>query len=309
MVNYFYRTTKHPEFEELEKPKPGVWVHLEDPTTDELREIADNEKLNFGVLLDALDDDEMPRLEREDKVNYVFTRFVDVNDQLEASTEVILLVISDKKFITITSKHLPNFESLLDDKGEVYTTQRTKLFLQVLQLVVDSYDSQLTKVGRQVKSIRQRLRVEDIKNKDFIDFVALEEELNEFLTVLTPTSAVLKRLLVGKHVELFESDADIVEDLNLSTEQSIAESKAILRSIVNIREAYATIATNNLNRIIRILTVLTTILAVPTLIASIYGMNIALPFDGRGDAFTIVMLFSLFVSLILLLIFRWNKWL
>ena len=110
-------------------------------------------------------------------------------------------------------------------------------------------------------------------------------------------------------MKLKKEDEELVKDLLLNNEQSIEGCKATLKTIVNIREAYSTIMTNNLNRVMRVLTVLTTILAVPTLIASIYGMNINLPFNNSEFAFGGIMLFSIAISLILLLFFKYRRWL
>jgi len=309
MISYLFRSSKSNNFSKLDKYKSGAWIYVEDPTQDEIEKLAEDHNLKAGIMYDVFDEDEMPRLERDDGANYLYTRFVYEHKDLQVTTETILVIIRDDLFMTLSVKPLPNVENILHESNDVFTTMRTKLFIQILNAIVDDYDRQLTKVERQVKVIRNKLRGEEVTNQDFINFVLIEDELNEFLTVLTPTTAILKRLLIGKHIKLYSEDEDIVEDLMLNTQQSIEESKAILRTIVNIREAYSTISTNNLNRIIRILTVLTTVLAVPTLIASIYGMNVKLPIDRNPEAFTVIMLISLAISIILLLFFRWRKWL
>lgn len=309
MIRYIYKTTKSNTLKELDEYKPGVWINVEDPSHEELDELATKHELDLGVLRDVLDEDEMPRLERDGDTNYLFTRFVFEEEGISASTEVALFVISEDLLITISVKPMPSVAKILEKEDRVVTTQRTKLFLQLLNLEIDGYETQLNKISKQIKAIRQRLKVQEVKNQDFINFVTIEDELNEFLTVLMPTSSILRRLLIGKHVVLFDEDEDIVEDLMLNSEQSIAESKAILRTIVNIREAYSTITTNNLNRVIRVLTVITTVLAIPTLIASLYGMNVNLPGSGDSEAFTIIVLTSVLISLCTLLFFRWKKWL
>jgi len=309
MISYFHKTTKNGELKKLDAYKSGSWVSIVGPKHDELYMLASGHNLNSRVLLDVLDEDEMPRLEWDGKNNYLFTRFVYHGDEINAETQVVLLVLSNSKIISVSSVPIPKVENLTNSQSELDSTKSSEVFLKILHLVIDSYDRQLTKISRQVKNIRQRLRVHAIKNQDFVDFVVIEEELNEFLTVLTPTSAVLKRLLLGNHIKLDAIHQTVVEDLMLNAEQSIVESQSILQSIVNIREAYSTIATNNLNKIIRVLTVVTTVLAVPTLIASLYGMNVKLPIATDENAFGIVLVSSATISLILLLIFKLKKWL
>jgi len=89
----------------------------------------------------------------------------------------------------------------------------------------------------------------------------------------------------------------------LSNKQLIELSDDSIRTIVNIREAYSTIMTNNLNRVIKLLTSVTVILTVPTMIASIYGMNVNIPFADKPWAFFAILLFMIVVTGFLLFAF------
>ena len=309
MITYYYKNIRSKSLEKLEKYKPGAWVYVEAPTRDELKQLVDTFELDPGHVRDVLDDDEMPRLEKEDDKTYLFTRFAFTGDHLQITTTPLLMVMSEHVFISIAARPIPRIERFANEKIKFNTTQRTKLLLQILDQTVDQYEVFLNTISRQIKSIRARLRVEEIRNKDFVDFVQIEDELNEFLSALTPTNSILRRLLLGKHIKLYEEDEDIVEDLLLNNEQTIEGCRSSLKSVVNIREAYSTIMANNLNQIIRVLTVLTVVISIPTLIASIYGMNVDLPFDRNPTAFAFIMLFSFLISLMLILYFKKQKWL
>jgi len=62
-----------------------------------------------------------------------------------------------------------------------------------------------------------------------------------------------------------------------TTRQLNESSRSSLRTIVNIREAYSNIMTNNLNRRVELLTSLTVVLTLPTIVFSLFGMNVPLP--------------------------------
>ena len=119
----------------------------------------------------------------------------------------------------------------------------------------------------------------------------------------------MKNLLSHKLIRLFEEDRDLIEDLFLNNDQLIQLSKENLRSIVNIRDAYSTIMTHNTNRVIRFFTSVTVILTIPTIIASVYGMNVDLPFAGSPFAFLGVTIAIVIVSLGLIVMFLMNDWL
>jgi magnesium transporter len=165
------------------------------------------------------------------------------------------------------------------------TTQRAKLILLILTHISDQYDVFIGQTTRKIKAIRTRLRSQGITNRDLIDFVTIEDELNEFLASLLPTNATLRRLLVGRHIPLFEEDQDIVEDLLLNNEQSIEGIRSNLRSISNIRDAYTAISSNNLNQTITLLTLATILIALPNVFFGMYGMNVKLPYQHANWAF------------------------
>lgn len=308
MIRYYHRTAHGQGLQVYDEYSSGTWVYVEQPSEEEIDLLAEKYKLDRSLLEDAIDEDEMPRMEKEGAYTYIYTRDTFTNDALQIGTTPVLFVISPKLFMTIAHTKLSRLDHFTTEKVEYDTTDSLKMFLQVMDQIVDQYEVKLNSISRQIKSIRSRLRVEEIRNKDFIDFVVIEDVLNEFLSALTPTNAILQRLLLGKFIKLHEHDEDIIQDLILNNEQSIEGCKSSLKSIVNIREAYSTIMSNNLNQVMRLLTVLTVTLAVPTLISSMYGMNIPLPYDHSDKAFLVIIGVAAISATTLILVFKRRKW-
>jgi magnesium transporter len=303
MIKYYYKSLRSQELKELDAAKRGAWVYVEAPTKKELELLIKQFKLEEGHLNDALDEDEMPRLEREGDQTYIFVRAAYTNSHGELDTAPLLFIFAGDLIITISLKQLDSLDMFLQNRVEFATTQRTKLVLQILHQIVEQYDSYITLTSKQIKVIRARLRGHDISNQDFIDFVTIEDELNEFLSALMPTNATLRRLSLGRSIPLFEEDKDIVEDLLLSNEQSIEACRSNVKSIINIRQAYSSISSNNLNRTMKILTLVTVIIALPNTFFGMYGMNVKLPFQEIAGAYflvvtvTIVAIFGIVVFL------------
>jgi magnesium transporter len=153
------------------------------------------------------------------------------------------------------------------------------------------------------------IQFQNITNEDIVRFVTFENALNDFLAALVPTSNILKDLLSGKHLKLHEKDGELVEDLFLANGQLIEICRSTLKNIFNIRNAYSTIMTNDLNRVIKLLTALTIILSVPTIIASIYGMNVVLPLAENNQAFWLIGGGTIISVFVLFLLFKKNRWL
>lgn len=297
MIKYYYKNLRSETVQELSEYKRGRWVYAEAPTAEETAWLTEHFNLEAGHLADALDEDEMPRLEKEATASYIFVRYAYKSFDGELATAPLLFVFGGDTLLTVSLAHLPFLDRFLTGKIEFATTQRAKLVLQILHEVVERYDNYITGTSKQIKLIRSRLRGHEISNQDFIDFVVIEDELNEFLSSLLPTNATLRRLLRGRYMPLFEEDQDIVEDLLLNNEQSIEACNSNIKSIVNIREAYSSISSNNLNRSMKILTVATVVIALPNMFYGLYGMNVALPFQHARWAFGAMFFFTLGLTL------------
>jgi len=304
MIKYYFKSLRSEHIQELDNYKAGCWVYVEAPSEDEIAELVKKFGLTEGHLQDALDEDEMPRLEKEGEQSYIYVRFAYRNTDGDIETAPLLFIFSGDIMLTVSQIRLPALDSFLSGKINFATTQRAKLILLILQQVVDRYDSYISKTSKQIKLIRSRLRGHEISNQDFIDFVVIEDELNEFLSSLMPTNATLRRLLLGRYVPLFAEDQDIVEDLLLNNEQSIEACNSNMQSIIHIREAYTSISSNNLNRTIKILTIFTVLIMLPSAFYGMYGMNISLPFQEEAWAFASIVAFTILVNLLVVFIAR-----
>ncbi|HET9174466.1 MAG TPA: magnesium transporter CorA family protein [Candidatus Saccharimonadales bacterium] len=289
MITYYYKSLRTASIEAIDDVKRGTWVYVEAPSTGDLAVLVEKFNLEPGILEDAADTDEVPRLEREEGVSYIFVRFPYKKANGEVDTAPLLIVFGGEYVITISPVHLPALDYLQRGRIPFATTQRAKLVLLILSHSSDQFDVYINQTSRKLKSIRTRLRGHSITDQDLIDFVTIEDELNEFLSSLQPNNATLRRLLSGKHIPLFEEDQDIVEDILLSNEQSIEASQANIKSISNIRDAYSAIASNKLNRTLTILTIATILISVPSLAMGVYSLNIPLPAQHSANTFWVIM--------------------
>jgi magnesium transporter len=303
MIKYFYKSLRNEAVKEIDQPKPGTWVHAEAPSEDDIELLLTRFGLDEGFLQDALDEDEVPRLEREGDQTYIFVRYAYKTKDGDLDTAPLLIVVDPKIVMTISPLVLPVAERLLNGKTPA-TTQRTKLILLILSHISDQYDVFISQTSRKIKSIRSRLRNNGVTNQDLIDFATIEDELNEFHSSLQPTNAALRRLLASRQLKLFEEDQDIVEDLLLNNEQSIEAIRSNLKSIANIREAYSAISANNLNRTLTILTITTVLIALPNVFFGMYGMNVRLPFQHASFAFAGIIAFNVTLIALILVFVR-----
>jgi len=304
MITYYYKNMRSEHVKELDEYKSGSWTCVTDPSSTELEYLVEKFNLDAGHLQDAIDADEMPRLEQEGELTYIFVRYAYTNEEMELSTAPLLFVVGPNIFLTLSIHSIPRLQRFLTGKVQFATTQRTKLVLLILDQIVDQYEVFINNISRQIKVIRSRLKSHTVGNQDFIDFVLIEDELNEFLSALLPTTAILRRVMLGRHIPLYDDDQEIVEDLLLNNEQSIEGCRSNVKSIVNIRGAYSTIASNNLNRTMKILTAATMFIAIPNVFFGMFGMNVLLPFQHESWAYLFVLVLTVTATVF---VFLWAR--
>jgi magnesium transporter len=308
MISYYYRSVREEKVAKLDTFRTGTWIHAEAPTREELDLLRDKFKLDADLLVDALDPDEIPRIEVEDDIVYVYMRYAyRQGDTVE--TDPVLLAIAPRFVVSVSRHALPNFERLIVSR-DIVTTQRAKLLLLLLGHLVTSYESNLKFLDRQIRGVRARLNVSTINNRDFVQFVVIEDALNSFLAELVPANLLLQTLLSGRYsLKFYEDDEDLIEDLVQDTRQLSESSRSSLRTIVNIREAYSNIMTNNLNRRVELLTSLTVVLTLPTIVFSLFGVNVPVPGAHYRYAFAILTGVTLAVIVAVLYWLYKKRWL
>ncbi|MDD3284934.1 MAG: magnesium transporter CorA family protein [Patescibacteria group bacterium] len=312
MFNIYFRTIKGKEFRKINELRDGAWINIENATEEDLKKVAEITNLDYIDLEDSLDPYELSRIERQDNNIIIFVRNP-LSKGLEEEflhTQTLTIILTEKYFITISISKNSIIESLITKDClniELGTTQRGKLLFYILLRISKSFTRQIKKTKNNV--LAQKKHIAKIENSDIIKLIENEEILNQYLSALSPMRAVFKDIATGKYIQLYEYDQDIFEDVVISIKQSAELCEMSIKSIQSLRDSYQIIFTNRLNKVIKFLTSFTIIMTVPTIVASVYGMNINLPLSHEPLAFWYVMIIIFGLSIILTYIFARRKWL
>lgn len=308
MITKYHSTARAKKLAIIDDNRVGSWVHVVVPTEPELESLAKDFDLDVDILRDATDPHEAPRVEVSDGVTYVFARYCRPEDP-DIPTEPMLIIYTNNNIITVMRSDDKVLDSLINDKTPLITTQRTKAFLYILQQINWSYRVQLLKIAKQILQFRSTMRQREASSSDLLRFIELEEDLNEFLSALQPQAIVLNALESGKYMRLYDNDRDLVDDIMLNTNELIEQCKSRLRTVVNVRQAYDVIATNNLNKIFKRLTSIAIFLAIPTVFTGLWGMNVVVPFEHNSQAFIIIVAIIIATIFLSMRFFNFKKWL
>lgn len=302
MISFYQKTITSKKLKRVEDFKVGSWVHIVDPTQDELVLLEKDFHLDRGLLEDAVDPYEVPRVEEYDGTTYIFTR-IPYEEDGQISTAPVLLGVADTCVFTVCKLPLDFFNRFIDGKIEFNTTQKIRFMLQMLLEVDNSYARYITRINKDVRRLSAGLS-SSISNREIIKFVNFETILNDLLDALVPTNTALQKLLSGKFLSLREEDKEFAEDVYLENGQLVELCRSNLRALMNIRNAYSTIMGNNLNKVIKLLTSITILLMVPSIVFNIYGMNVPLPFQNSPHAFWFITVMTVGVTAYVLWLLR-----
>jgi magnesium transporter len=310
MLKIIQKTSIANNYSQLKEFEAGSWVIVESPNHEELSFLTLTLGLEEGLLTDSVDIDEVPRAEIEDGNLYVFSRFAYTDNSGQIKTSPVMFVIGKNFFVTITLISKSPFRSFALSSDSYNTLEKKSLLLSLIKLSIDSYSVRLNSLSKQVRSVRSNLSIQKVSNKDFIQLVEIGDVLNEFLGDIVPISTVLDYLAINKLnvLKFNEDELDEIEDAALKARQLMDNTKSALKTIVNIREAYSNIATNNLNKKITILTTLTVVLTIPTIVGSFFGMNVSVPFANDKDSFLIIISVTLVLVVTSLLWLKRKGW-
>lgn len=293
MITYLRSTHYRPTIRERDELQPGSWVRSERPSDDEKQRLIDM-GIDSDLMADALDPHEVPRVELEDGWTYFITRLPDTDDEFNDYTTPILFALGDKHIVTVSRDSLGRLWQPFIEKTQAPTTQKTKLFMLMLEAITKQYQTRVASINRQMRATTSDVR--RLGSRDITTLTEYERKLNDYLDALQPTNTALEKILGGKLLRLYEDDRDLVEDLSIEFEQLIARCKSLLRTITNVRDSYRAVMDTRLNETIRLLTIVTLVFTVPTMIAGLYGMNVDLPGQNSPYIFWIVITLSLLVS-------------
>lgn len=306
----FWRTK--PQIEALEKWEPNCWIQVTSPTEEDSDYLMNELKMPDYFLSDIADVDERPRVETEDGWTMIILRIPYMNPTREAHSpySTIPLGIILKKDICITvcyyiTKMMNDFLSHYQRKGKGFTDSVDMTFRLFLSSSV-WYLKFLKRINYEIEEAKHDLD-KSIDNADLINLSYLQNSLTYFMNSIRGNETLLTQVKFKLPVD--ELDAELIEDVTIEMKQA-RESVSIYSNVLEgTMNTYASVINNNMNTVMRLQTSVSIILMFPTLIASLYGMNLINGMEKNPLGFPFILIFSILVSITLVMYFKRRRWL
>lgn len=308
MVKY-YRTDDRRIHEE-KVVNGGVWIQMVNPSVSEGQMIADMLGVDIEDLLAALDEEESSRIELEDGYTLIIVDIpsIEIRHDKESYTTVPLgIILTSDEIVTVCTEETPVLQAFLNNRVKEFSTKKKLRFVyQILYRIAVLYQSDLRIIDKKRTEIEERVG-NDTEEVDLIALHELESTLVYFATSLRANDVVLDRLTRYKRLEQYPEDKELLDDVIVENRQAI-EMTTIYRDIINgTRELLSSVIDNRMNNIMKSLTVITLIMAIPTVISGVYGMNLNeqwVPLANTPHGFLIVCAIMIVICVLLLLWLR-----
>ena len=279
----------------------GCWVHLQNPTKEEIDRLNTRFALDPTYLAAALDEEESARIEHDGDQTLIIVDIPYVESEGSGyiySTIPMGIVLVDEIIITVCTRETPIIADFTEERvRNFWTFKRTRFILQLLYRNASRFLAYLKQIDKASMHVQDQLE-KSSRNQELLQMMKLEKSLVFFSTSLKGNELVMEKLLRQESImKRFPEDTDLLEDVIIENKQAI-EMCAIYRDIMSgTMDAFASIISNNLNITMKVLTSLTVVMAVPTIISSLWGMNVAVPFSQSSAGFWIVMGISVICAL------------
>ncbi len=291
MIKILKNTEQDKKLKELEKIEKGCWIDLVKPTEKEMAYVIKETGIDETLLKYALDEEETSHIDTEDdqiliSINMPITER-NKRGKVYTTMPLGILVVRDDYVITISSEKFSLMDMLNRKKtivGEIATYKKSRLAFQLIYITSVEFLRYLTYISRDMEAFEDNL-TKTMSNKELLKLINYQKSMIFFNTALKTNQAVMERLRRGKFIKLYEEDEDILEDAVIENRQAMEMATTYSEILNGMTDIFGTVVSNNLNNVMKLLTSITLIISIPTLIASIMGMNVEFPFNTGVNGF------------------------
>jgi len=298
MIQYF-KNTDHQTIA-IDKAKDAVWVNVLPPLKqEEFTELSETMNIPLDFLKDSLDIDERSRYEIDDDVKLIVIKTPTENNSFNLSdafyiTIPICIILTHNQIVTVNSFENEAIKKFLNTFQHRNPDRMNMMVLKIFEKVTTNFQDYLKEINTRRNSLEQKL-YDSNRNEELLQLMRIQKSFVYFLTALRSNELLMMKISRTNIFKLNEEEKDFLEDLIVETSQALEMANTYTNILNSTLDAFASIISNNQNDVLKRLTTLTIFLSVPVLIASIYGMNVPIPYKDSHMAFWLPVILSIII--------------
>jgi magnesium transporter len=286
----------------IDKPDSGVWVNILPPLKqEEFSELSVTLDIPLDFLTDSLDIDERSRFEEDDNVKLVVIKTPTENNSFNESdayyiTIPICIILTHNQIVTVNSFENGAIKKFLNTFQNRHPDNRKMMVLKIFEKIIQTYMENLKEINVRRNGLEQKLYASS-RNEQLLQLMRIQKSLVYFITALRSNELMLMKIARTNFLGLNEEEKEFLDDLIVDNSQAHEMANIYTNILSSTLDAFASIIANNQNEVLKRLSVITIVLTLPVLVASIYGMNVPIPYQSSPFAFYIPIFLSLIISL------------
>ena len=269
------------------------WIRIVNPDEDKLRLIKEKTGIPFEELEESIEEEERPKVVTGKYVEIIFR--APIVDKGEIRTTPFYIYILPNKIVTIEKDEIAVVSKLsekfkVDKEKFIFKPELTFFASYLIDKINDEFIVKIDKIARQI-DIYENVSNKSLSNKDMEKLYDQSVALTIFNQGLIANVEVLNVLRKTKSKKFSAEDKEMFNELYYNALQLLDNEKIQRENVSNLFNLQSILASSRLNISMKKLTYLAIIFSVPTIISSIYGMNVKLPFGSHPYGFYIIIAF------------------
>jgi magnesium transporter len=283
---------------ETEAVGKGCWIDARNPGKDDMFRLESEFGIANELLTDVLDADEQARIEKEDGYTAIIVRVpvYDESNEVPFYTLPLGIFLFSDKIVTICPRSSEALEDMLRNRVRGFSIKNKSAFvLNLLGRGAFTFLKYLKELNKRTNIIKDELQ-KSIKNNELIQLLSIQKSLVFFTTSIKSNELLLEKLQKSPLIRFKEDEKELLEDVVVENRQAIEMANIYSSILTGTMDAFASVISNNLNIVMKRLTIVSIVLMIPTLIFSLYGMNVDLPLQHAPGVGWGVILLSLLAA-------------
>ena len=283
------------------------------PDDSEKKYLIEQLKLDEHTLLSALDPDELSRVEFEpDHAALIFKspKNYSAAEQFLFKVSSVGAFLFKDSLIIVVSEDVP----LFDHAAFTKVLSPAALVLRLISRSIIHFREHLKVISMISDELQSEIN-RAMENKHLLNLFTLQKSLVYYVNAINSNGALIDKLKnTAAKINLTSDEMEFLDDILIENSQCFKQADMYSNILASLMDARASIVSNNLNVLMKTLNIIMICLMLPTLVVSIFSMNVTLPMTNNeaslshpGWFWGIVGVASLSV-LVVLLLWRYRKW-
>ncbi len=313
MIQYYKNLNR--QTLEVEVADRANWINVSPPfAPEEIDALSQQLNIDRDLFVDTLDIEERARYEFHEGAKLVIlktpveNKSLNESDALFITIPIAIIITERNQIVTVNSFENVAIRRFLTTFAKRHPERPNMMVLKIFEKVVVDFMDVLKDINHRRNTFEMNLYNSN-RNEELLALMRIQKSLVYQLTALRSNELLLMKMERTNFLNCDDDEKELLEDLIVEFSQAKEMADNYTNILVSTLDAYASIINNNMNLVIKRLTTITILISLPTLIASFFGMNVKVPFEGEHYGFWIALAISVVFAGVMSAYFNKKKWL